>query len=253
MNCKLLFITLLGAILSVAGLSAQTDSLLVGGQAAYAKGDYAQAADFYKRAIAAHGESAEVYYNLGNAYYKANQIAPAILAYERALLIDPGDADIRFNLNMARQRTVDKIEPVGEFFLSRWLGDVQDMGAADSWAKLGLAAFLLMLACLAVFFFAKRRLPKQIGAYALLPLLVIVVMANVFAHDQKAKRLRHDAAIVFAPTVSVKSSPNESGTDLFVLHEGAKVAIKSSLGDWREIRLADGNVGWMPAKDMEII
>ena len=196
------------------------------------------------------GESAAIYYNLGNAYYKDGQIAPAILNYERALLLSPADGDIRFNLQMAKQRSVDKIEPLGEFFLAKWFHAVQNLASADRWGTIGIVCFLLCLVCLSVFFFSRQRRFKQIGFYSAVVLLAIVVVANVFASNQADEITNRTEAIVFSPTVTVKSSPDQSGTDLFVIHEGTKVSIKSTLGEWSEISLEDGNVGWMPSKDI---
>ncbi|GHV47287.1 hypothetical protein FACS1894181_00440 [Bacteroidia bacterium] len=229
------------------------DEQLKEAEATYAQGDYTKAAELYRSILQTYGESAEAYYNLGNAYYKANDIAPAILYYERALLIDPGDADIRFNLEMARQRTVDKIIPIGDFFLVKWLQSVQNMGAADSWAKFGIGGFLLFIGCLFLYFFSRQSKLKKLGFYLGIAFLFLVIAANIFARGQKNELSNRNTAIVFSPTVTVKSSPNQSGTDLFLLHEGTKVLIRSAIGEWKEIELEDGNIGWMPAKDIEII
>jgi hypothetical protein len=220
---------------------------------AYIQEDYTKAIEQYREILTVYGESAEVYYNLGNAYYRANKIAPAILYYERALLMDPGDADIRFNLEMARQKTSDNIERLGDFFLAEWFDSIQNKGAADSWAKLGIICFLLFIVCLLLFFFSRWRFMRKAGFYLGLLFLILVVFANIFAGNQKNELINHTHAIVFAPTVTVKSSPNQSGTDLFILHEGTKVFIKSVLGEWNEIELEDGNVGWLPTKDVELI
>jgi tetratricopeptide (TPR) repeat protein len=220
---------------------------------AYIQKDYTKAIELYKDILTTYGESSELYYNLGNAYYKANKIASSVLYYERALLIDPGDADIRFNLEMARHKTIDKIESVEDFFLLKWFDLIQNMGAADSWAKLGIICFLLFIGCLLLFFFSRWIQVRKIGFYLGLLFLVSVIITNIFARNQKYELINHTHAIVFSPTVTVKSSPNQSGTDLFILHEGAKVLVKSTLGEWREIELEDGNVGWMPSKDIEFI
>ncbi|MDR1938996.1 MAG: tetratricopeptide repeat protein [Tannerellaceae bacterium] len=222
-------------------------------EAAYTQEVYTKAIELYKEVLTTYGESAEVYYNLGNAYYRANKIAPAVLYYERALLMDPGDADIRFNLEMARQKTVDKIEPIGDFFLVKWFDSVQNMGAADSWARLSIVCFLLFIGCLLLFFFSRWTRIRKLGFYLGLLFFISVVVSNIFARNQKREWVNHAHAIVFSPTVTVKSSPNQSGTDLFILHEGTKVSIKSTLGEWREIELEDGNIGWMPGKDIELI
>lgn len=222
-------------------------------ESAYTKEDYSKAIELYEGILASNGESAAVYYNLGNAYYKAGKIAPAILSYERCLLLDPGDSDARFNLQMARQKTVDKIEPVGDFFLVKWFHAIENVGAADSWAKVGIVCFLLFIGCLILFFFSRWLRLKKAGFYLGIVFLLMVIFANIFASHQKDEMVNRTHAIVFAPTVTVKSSPDASGTDLFVLHEGANVTVKSTLGEWSEIVLEDGNVGWMPTKDIEKI
>lgn len=226
------------------------DTAIKEAEVAYTKGDYKSAIDLYEGLLENKGESAAIYYNLGNAYYKDGQIAPAILNYERALLLSPADGDIRFNLQMAKQRSVDKIEPIGEFFLAKWFHAVQNLASADRWGTIGIVCFLLCLVCLSVFFFSRQRRFKQIGFYSAVVLLAIVVVANVFASNQADEITNRTEAIVFSPTVTVKSSPDQSGTDLFVIHEGTKVSIKSTLGEWSEISLEDGNVGWMPSKDI---
>ena len=229
------------------------ESTLKEAEEAYAKEDYTQAIELYESVLKSYGESAMVYYNLGNAYYKAGKVAPAILNYERALLLNPGDSDTRFNLQVARQKTVDKIAPIGEFFLTRWIGTVEDVYSADGWAKWGVASFLLFIGCLVLFFFSKWIRLKKIGFFAGICFLLISLVANLFADSQQDKLLHRADAIVFASTVTVKSSPDASGTDLFILHEGTKVTIKSTLGEWSEIQLEDGNVGWMPSKEIQQI
>ncbi len=222
-------------------------------ETSYANGDYPKAIEQYEAILEANGESSEIYYNLGNAYYKNNNIAPAILNYERALLLSPGDGDTRFNLQLARQRSVDRIEPVGAFFLVEWFQAVQNKAGADAWAKGAVVCFLCFIICLLLFFFSRWIRLKKIGFYIGMVLLVMIVFANVFAANQKGKLVNRTHAIIFSPTVTVKSSPAASGTDLFILHEGTKVNIKSSLGEWNEIESEDGSVGWMPKSSMQII
>ncbi|MDR1556194.1 MAG: tetratricopeptide repeat protein [Tannerellaceae bacterium] len=256
MKTNLLYIKkifFLVCLLSIACCVFAQEEALKEAETVYTQEDYTKAIELYREILTTYGESAEVYYNLGNAYYKAGKIAPAVLYYERALLIDPGDADIRFNLEMARQKTVDKIEPIGDFFLVKWFDAVQNRGAADSWARLGIICFLAFIVCLLLFFFSRWTYMRKLGFYSGLVFLVLVVATNIFAGNQKREMVNHTAAIVFSPTVTVKSSPNQSGTDLFILHEGTKVSIRNTLGEWYEIELEDGNVGWMPAKDIEII
>lgn len=248
---KILFFLLVQCLVGSA-VYAQ-DTAIKEAEVAYTQEDYGKAIGLYEAILKSNGESSEIYYNLGNAYYKAGKIAPAILNYERALVLDPGDSDARFNLQMAKQKSVDKIEPVGEFFLSKWFSSVQNMASVDSWALFGIVCFIVFIGCLLLFFFSRWIRVKKAGFYFGVLFLLLVLFANIFASHQKEELVNRTHAIVFTPTVTVKSSPDASGTDLFVLHEGTKVSIKSTLGQWSEIELEDGNVGWMPSKDIEKI
>ena len=222
-------------------------------ETAYAAEQYDKAIELYESILKSYGDSYELYYNLGNSYYKDGKIAHAILNYERALLIKPGDSDIRFNLELAKQQTVDKIEPIKEFFLKEWFRSAQNMIGVDSWATLGIVCFVLFIGCLVLFFFSKWMRIKKIGFYLGILLFIVVIFANIFAYNQKNELINRNGAIVFAPTVTVKSSPDDSGTDLFVLHEGTKVHIRGSIGEWTEIMFEDGNVGWINKKDITVI
>lgn len=246
-------LTLLAFLLTAVSLhAADRDGELRAAEKAYADGNYPAAAEQYEALIKNYGESAEVYYNLGNAYYKLGRIAPAILNYERALSMSPNDGDTRFNLEMARLRTEDRIEPADGFF-GRSFASVRNLLSVDAWAATALLCFVLFAGCLVLFFFSKWMRLRKTGFYLGLLLLFITIMANVFAWSERQDLIVHDAAIVFTPTVTIKSSPDRSGTDLFILHEGTKVTIKNTLGDWLEIRLGDGKEGWIPRKDLERI
>jgi tetratricopeptide (TPR) repeat protein len=220
---------------------------------AYANGDFTKAIKWYEIALKENGESATVYYNLGNSYYKANKIAPSILNYERALLLDPGNGDIRFNLEIAKLKTVDKIESVGEFFLAAWFYSVEDSLSTDAWSLFAITCFILLIGCLFLFFFSREISIKKSGFYIGICLLVFVVFGNIFACNQKKSLTQRDSAIIFVPTTTIKSSPADSGTDLFILHEGAKVQLKNKIGDWNEIETADGNVGWIKSSEIVVI
>ena len=220
---------------------------------AYTQEDYSQAIERYEEILKIYGDSPEIYFNLGNAYYRANKIAPAILNYERALLMNPGDKDVRFNLEIAKLKKVDRIDPLGEFFLVQWFNAIQNLLSVDTWASLGIVCFILFIGCLILFFFSKWMRLRKTGFYLGIILLFVVICANLFAWNQQKAIVNRTGAIIFAPTVTIKSSPDASGTDLFVLHEGTKVFIKSSLGEWHEIELEDGNVGWIRQKDLERI
>ena len=219
----------------------------------YSREDYKKAAELYEKVLQDEGISSDLYYNLGNAYYKDKQYAKAILNYERALLLSPGNEDARFNLNMANSHITDKIEPVGSFFLTGWIHSLINTLSSNSWAILGIISFLLFIVGIYLYFFTRNVLLRKIGFFAGLLLLLVSIFSNSFASEQKDKITERNEAIVFAPTITIKSSPAESGTDLFVLHEGTKVKLLDKVGDWSEILLADGNRGWIPTNQIEII
>ena len=220
---------------------------------AYIKNDYATAIHIYEN-ILRHGEAAELYYNLGNSYYKSEDIARAILNYERALLLKPGNADIRANLEIARSKIVDKIDVEPEIFLISWLKSLINSISINAWARWGIVFFILLIASLYFFIFSKRVLIKKIGFVSSLACILFVICTNLFAAYQKKTLVNRDTAIVISPSVTIRSTPNEGGTSLFILHEGSKVYIKdNSMKNWKEISIEDGKVGWISSSDIEVI
>ncbi|MBP1615557.1 MAG: hypothetical protein H6Q13_3005 [Bacteroidetes bacterium] len=235
------------------GTRSLADVTKASGDSAYIKNDYATAIQIYE-SLLKKGEAAEIYYNLGNCYYKAGDIAKAILNYERALLLQPGNSDIRANLEIARGKTIDKVEPVPELFLLTWIKAVINSMGINSWAILGIIFFILFIVSLYFFFFSKKIFLKKSGFICGSFFLFLTILANIFAFYQKDTLENRSAAIVMSPSVTVRSTPNESGTSLFILHEGSKTTIKdNSMKEWKEIHLEDGKVGWVKSVDIEII
>ena len=223
------------------------------GDSAYMRNDFAAAIEIYE-ALLQNAEAPEVYYNLGNSYYKSGDIARAILNYERALLLAPGNADIRANLEVAQAKTIDKVTPIPEIFFVAWTKSLINCLSVDAWAKCGILFFILFLVAVALFFFSKQASLKKGGFIGGIVFLILVVLSNVFASQQKAVLVNRNAAIVLVPSVTVRSTPSESGTSLFILHEGSKVELKdNSMREWKEIRLEDGKVGWVPTSSIEVI
>lgn len=223
------------------------------GDSAYLRNDYADAIEIYETLLK-KGEAAELYYNLGNAYYKKDDIAKAILNYERALLLQPGNVDIRANLEIARAKTVDKVNSIPEIFFISWLHSLINTQNTNSWAKWAVVWYLLFLVSLACFFFSRKVMWKKIGFSSAVFFCLVCVSCNLFAKQQKNKLTERNYAIVMDPSITVRSTPSESGTSLFVLHEGRKIEIKdNTMQEWKEIRLEDGKVGWVPSKAIEII
>ena len=182
---------------------------------AYARNDFKQAITLYEQILADEGEAADIYYNLGNSYYKDKQIARAVLNYERALLLDPGDADIRSNLEIARSKTVDKVTEVHEVFFVDWYRSLVHAMSERSWASWAIAAFILGLVGWAVYFLVQPLVWRKVGFIGGIALWVVCVVANLCASSLKDERLERHTAIIMAPSITVTSTPSESGTQLF--------------------------------------
>ena len=250
---RIVMLSLLGWMLTLAASAVNVDSLKTAADSAYAGEDFGQAAELYGR-IAQRGESATVCYNLGNCYYRMDDMARAILWYERASLLSPGDEDIRFNLNMARSRTIDRVVPEHEFFfVTAWRALVNRM-SADDLGRLSIVLFALSLAGLAVYLYVRRVSLRKVGFTVFAAFLLLTVLGNLCALSQRSSQTQRTGAIVMASSATVKSTPSASGNDLFVLHEGTKVNIKDdTLNDWTEISLADGKQGWIERRQIEVI
>lgn len=220
---------------------------------AYMREDYATAIQIYE-SLLEQGESAIIYYNLGNSYYKSDNIGKAILNYERALLMRPGNGDIRANLEIARGKTVDKVDAIPEIFIVSWMKTLINTMSVNAWARWGVAFFFIFLAGLYFYIFSNRLSRKKAGFITGIVSLLFCLVSNIFAYHQKSALENRNTAIVTTPSITVRSTPSESGNNLFVLHEGAKVFIKdNTMREWKEIRLEDGKVGWVSARDIEVI
>ena len=219
----------------------------------YAKGNYQQAIKDYQE-ILKTGVSSEIYYNLGNAYYRTDNITQALLAYERALQLSPGDNDIRFNLQYARSKTIDKITPETEMFFVTWYNSLVNFTSVDRWANTAIVSIVMALLLMLVFLFAPQMWARKSGFYGSAAFLLLFAFANLFAFQQKHELETKQGAIVIAPTVNVKKTPAASGTDVFVIHEGTRVDITDrGMKQWRGIKLADGREGWLKTSQIEEI
>lgn len=219
--------------------------------AQYAEGNYAEAAAQYEQVIAEQ-PSAEAYYNLGNAYFKQGELAQAILAYERALRIEPSYKDAKHNLLFAQSRIVDNIEDTQSFFLSNWLKAIRNALNQQTWMILSIALFICMLIGFFLFAFSQTVWVRKTAFYTSLVALLISLVACINAGSLHHRDTERAEAIITQGIVNAKSSPDRSGTDLFTVHEGTKVEITETIGDWCCIHV--GNyIGWMPLAHLERI
>ena len=245
-SATLLLLLLLLPLSAPAVTKAEADS-------AYTNEQYQKAAELYEQLLK-QGVSADLYYNLGNAYYRMDNMTQAVLNYERALLLSPGDGDIRFNLQMARSKTIDKIVPESEMFFVTWYRSLVNLQSVDAWARMAIIALVGAILLALAYLFANAIWLRKIGFFGGMFFVLVFLVSNLFAWQQKRALIHRTGAVIMPAAVNVKSTPSKNGTDLFILHEGTKVNITDgTMRDWKKIRVADGKEGWIETREIEVI
>ena len=223
------------------------------GVTSFSSGNYQEALDYWIDLYNTGYRSANLNYNIGNAYFKLNNIPEAILFFERAWLLKPSDENINYNLQIARTLIVDRFQEIPELFFVRWYNYISLLVKANIWATISIICFILSLLLLSLYIYTSRYKYKVIGFWLAMFFLILSISSLSFAIRNKNLVYDSHRAIIISPLISGKSSPDNSGTDLFVLHDGTKVTIEDEVGEWYEIRLSDGNKGWVPVNSLEII
>lgn len=219
----------------------------------YDDANYAEAIAIGEQVARDYGVSSGLYYNLGNAYYKNKQYAQAILNYERCLLMDPSNNDARANLELAQMQTIDKIETISPTIFELWSDVLRNQLSESAWSYLAVLFVFLFVISLFVYFFTHRRLLRKVGFFGAFLSLLFAIVAHFYAGEQYEHLTSRNEAVVMTPSVTVRFSPAESGVKAFTLHEGTKVKVRETLGEWTEIELSDGSVGWIPTCHIERI
>ncbi|MFH0894593.1 MAG: tetratricopeptide repeat protein [Bacteroidota bacterium] len=238
---------------SFTAIASVNESLFEKANQSYKTGRFQEAFTIYKKINAGGEESSALYFNMGNACYRMQQYPLAILYYEKAAKLNPLDEEIQFNLKIANQKIVDRIEVMPKTFYQRWMNSIINLFSSFSWAVIVIILFVITLFMFAVYLFSQRIRIKKTAFWLSAGLVLIFSFSFIFAHKQYNRMNHHHEAILFVASVNVKSSPDDKGTDIFVLHAGTKVEIIDQLGEWREVRIANGAVGWMKAKELEQI
>jgi tetratricopeptide (TPR) repeat protein len=247
-----IFSILLGSFFFYAMAFADNNTVLFNqANNAFKKGQYDSAIIIYNKILKSGIESPELYFNLGNSYYKKKDIAGAILNFERAHRLSPEDDDITFNLQLVQTLIVDKINVLPEFFLKRWFRSFSEQYSSNTWAWVSIILFIAFLVSVIAYLFSNRLWFKKTSFGIALVFLLFSIVSFFTSYSVKYNNLNRSGSIVVTPSVTIKSSPDEAGTDLFVIHEGAKVWVIDSVGEWKKIRIADGNNGWLRKADIE--
>jgi tetratricopeptide (TPR) repeat protein len=221
------------------------------GSELYSAGKYKEALEEWLAIYKSGYHSGNLDYNIANAYFKLNNLPGAILYYERAKLLKPADEDISYNLQIARTLIVDKFVEIPEIFFVSWYNFISLILSTNMWARISIVTFVLFLLSLSLYIYSVRYRHKVIGFWIAIAMLFICLSSFSFSIRNRSIVYNNHKAIIFSPQVNGKSSPDNSGTDLFVIHEGTKISIEDEVGEWYEIKLPDGNKGWIPANCLD--
>lgn len=233
--------------------NAQNETLFKKANDAYNEGDYVQAADHYLEILEKGEHSAELYFNLGNAYYKLNQIAPSIYYYEKALLLNPNDSEIKNNLAYSQNMTLDAIEVLPETGLASLYKRFTGYFSFDQWAKITVFFMILFVLLYIAFYFFSYSTRKRIAFIGSLLAIILSIISAVFAFFEYEDFKTDNPAIVFAQESQVKTEPNDRSQQAFVLHEGTKVNVLDTLDEWGKIQLTDGKTGWISSENIKLL
>lgn len=243
-------LTILAYLVCSLGFS-QNQQLFDQATASYNEGEYTKAADNYLKILEGGEHSAELYFNLGNTYYKLNNIAPSIYYYEKALLLKPNDQDIKNNLAYAQNMTLDAIEPLPQTTISKIYKQLTSKLTFDQWAYVAIVFMMLFVCCYIGFYYFKFSTEKRIAFISSFIFLLFSLIAVILAYVQYSKFKSDQPAIVFAEEVGIKSEPNNRSQAIFTLHAGSKVHVLEQLNDWKKIQINDGKTGWLLADDIK--
>jgi tetratricopeptide (TPR) repeat protein len=232
---------------------AQNEALFDKANALYNDGKYAEAIDNYMAILNTGKHSPELYYNLGNAHYKLNNIAPSIYYYEKALLLNPNDSDIKNNLAFAKNMTVDAIDVTPDAGFSKLLNTTTNKLTFDNWAKLSVACSIIFVLLFLVYYFAYSSLNKRLAFIGSISAFLLMLITLAFAFHKYNIDKTDNPAIIFAQESKVRSNPNARSEESFRLHEGTKVQVLETYNDWAKIRLSDGKTGWVFSKDIKML
>jgi hypothetical protein len=231
----------------------QAENLFTKGNEYFQKNDFEKAAETYEGLIKSGYEGASLYYNLGNAYYRQGKLGYAILNYERALKLSPGDEDIQHNLALANTKTIDKIEDLPKFFIFQWWESLLALFSVSGWTITAYIFYFLLLASVGLYFFSRNHIKQKYSIISGLTSLSLLLIATILLVVKVNREVNVKNGIIIEQSVNVKLSPDEQSSDAFIVHEGLKVKLEDEVNNWVKIRLQDGKIGWMPESNVKTI
>ncbi|TCK68025.1 tetratricopeptide repeat protein [Winogradskyella wandonensis] len=234
-------------------VNAQNDARFNEGNALYNQGKYAEAIKKYEAILETEEHSAALYYNLANAHYKLNNIAPSIFYYEKAKQLSPNDKEIQNNIGFAKNMTVDAIDEVPEVGFSRIFNNLVNTFSSDTWSKIAISGVLLFVFLFLMYHFSEATTQKRVAFIVSAAGIFIAGFSLVMAFQKNSLQKKDNPAIVFAQETRVKANPNKTSEEVFRLHEGTKVQVLETYNNWYKIEIADKTTGWIPLSDVRLL
>jgi len=219
----------------------------------YQKNQFEDAIALYTKTVDLQFESAVLYYNLGNAYFKYGEHARAMLWLERARRLDPNNEDITHNIAFVQQKLIDRIEVLPELFIVKWWNTCSKLLTGNQWATLSIITCALFALCILLILLVRISLIRSTSIFIAILALFLTIFSVIFAKKETMRYVQYPEGIIMQHVINVKSTPNEKGSDLFVIHSGLKVGVTDQLNEWMEIRLPNGEKGWILAEQVEEI
>jgi tetratricopeptide (TPR) repeat protein len=250
---RMIFFLMTVLFITPALVKADNDSLYYTANKFYQEGKYEEAIATYDSIINAGFESANLYYNLGNSFFRSNKLGKARLYYEKALKLEPADEDSRANLRYLNELLSDRFEEVPVIFYKTWIKSVLLSLSSNQWAYCSMFSFILAVLSIVIYLLLQQRFLRITGFYSSIVFLILSLSTLTASWKQHKLIQNPETAVVTELSVNVKSAPRETGNGLFILHEGAKVWLEDKTGGWQEIRLSDGRTGWVPEESLETI
>ena len=250
---NLILVLLLGVVTISSSLAQTPEQLFETGNSQYAQNNFEAAIVNYEKVLESGYASAAVYYNLANANYKLNRIAASVYNYEKALALKPNDKEIKNNLQFAQNMTIDAITPLPQNIFKKWYNQILGIFTIDGWATVTVVFILIFTLSFLIYFFNKGVGSKRIFFTVSFVALGLGVLSLALSFQAKSNENNREFAIVFSPEAEVKSEPNNTSEQTFILHEGTKVRVLEQQADWQLIRLADGKEGWIASVAIKIL
>jgi tetratricopeptide (TPR) repeat protein len=223
------------------------------GNDSYQSNRFEEAISSYEKVLDLQFESATLFYNLGNAHYKSGNNARALLWYERALRLDPNNEDIIHNISFVLQKLIDKIEVLPELFIVKWWNSCSKLFTGNQWGIISIASCSFFALCILIILLIRITWVRSFTVFISVTAFLLTVFSIIFAKQESTRYVKNPEGIIMNSVLNVKSTPNEKGSDLFVIHSGLKVGITDQLNEWVEIRLPNGEKGWVLAGNVEVI